>query len=86
MLPVVEAQVRYHMPARFDDRVIVRLWIEEITRVKVVFAADIVNADTGKTLVSARTTHVCTDLHDKPQRLPSALASAISAHVRTELA
>ncbi len=86
MLPAIDARLQYRGPARFDNRVIVRLWISEISRIKITFAADIVNADTGKTLVSATTTHVCTDCADKPQRLPPALLQALESLVRTELA
>jgi acyl-CoA thioester hydrolase len=84
MLPVIEAQLRYHEPARFDDRVLVRLWISEVSRVRISFSAQIVNADTGRLLVSTTTTHVCTNHADKPQRLPSALGEALAARVRTE--
>ncbi|MCX6899973.1 MAG: thioesterase family protein [Verrucomicrobia bacterium] len=86
MLPAIEAQLQYRGAARFDDRVIVRLWIQEVSRIKIIFAADIVNADTGKTLVSATTVHVCTDRTDKPHRLPPALLQALESRVRTELA
>ncbi|MBI5687445.1 MAG: acyl-CoA thioesterase [Verrucomicrobia bacterium] len=86
MLPAIEAQLQYRGAARFDDRVIVRLWIAEVSRIKVTFAADIVNADTGKTLVSATTVHVCTDRADKPHRLPPALLQALESRARTELA
>ncbi|MFZ2640219.1 MAG: thioesterase family protein [Verrucomicrobiia bacterium] len=86
MLPAIEARLQYRGPARFDDRILVRLWIAEVSRIKITFAADIVNADTGKTLVSATTVHVCTDRADKPQRLPPALLQALQSRVRTELA
>jgi acyl-CoA thioester hydrolase len=85
MLPAVEAQLQYRAAARFDDRVVVRLWLQEISRVRLVFAAEIVSADTGKVLVTATTTHVCTDLAGKPQRLPPALHQALEARVRTEI-
>ncbi|MCX6910656.1 MAG: thioesterase family protein [Verrucomicrobia bacterium] len=86
MLPAIEAQLHYRGAARFDDRVLVRLWIAEVSRIKITFAADIVNADTGKTLVSATTTHVCTDRADKPHRLPPTLLQSLESRVRTELA
>jgi acyl-CoA thioester hydrolase len=86
MLPAIEAQLQYRGAARFDDRVIVRLWIAEVSRIKITFAADIVNADTGKTFASATTVHVCTDLADKPHRLPLALLQALELHIRTEIA
>ena len=86
MLPAIEAQIQYRGAARFDDRVAVRLWIQEVSRIKIAFAADIVNADTGKTLVSATTTHVCTDCAGKPRRLPPALQQSLESRVWTKLA
>ncbi|MBI5396370.1 MAG: acyl-CoA thioesterase [Verrucomicrobia bacterium] len=86
MLPVIEAQLRYRQPARFDDRILVRLWVTEASRACIVFSAEIVNADTGALLVTATTTQVCTNHADKPQRLPPALTEALAARVRTETA
>lgn len=85
MLPAVEAQIQYHGAARFDDRVVVRLWLQEISRIKLVFAAEIVNMETGKVLVTVSTTHVFTDHNGKPHRLPAPLLQALQARVRTEL-
>ncbi len=84
MLPAIEAQLRYHQPARFDDRIIVRLWVAEVSRARIFFSGEIVNADTGALLVTTATTHVCTSREDKPQRLPAGLAAALTAYVRTE--
>jgi acyl-CoA thioester hydrolase len=86
LLPALEARLQYRGAARFDDRVIVRLWIQEVSRIKITFAADIVNADTGKTLVSAVTVHVCTDPAGKPHRLPPTLLQTLESRVRTEIA
>jgi acyl-CoA thioester hydrolase len=85
MLPAIEAQLQYRGTARFDDRVVVRLWLQEIGRLKIVFAAEIVNADTGQVLVAATTTHACTDVAGKPRRLPPVVLQALEARVRTEL-
>jgi acyl-CoA thioester hydrolase len=86
MLPAIEAQLRYHQPARFGDRVVVRLWVAEVSRARIFFSGQIINADTGALLVTTATTHVCTNREDKPQRLPADLAAALAAYVRTETA
>lgn len=84
LLPALDAHLQYRGAARFDDRIVIRLWIAEVSRIKIAFAADIVSADTGKTLVSATTVHVCTDRADKPHRLPPALLQSLESRVRTE--
>lgn len=86
LLPVIEARLQYRQPARFDDRIRIRLWVAEASRVRIHFAGEIINADTGALLVTASTTHVCTNREDKPQRLPAALAAALAGYVRTEMA
>ena len=86
MLPALDVRLTYCGAARFDDRVVVRLWIQEVSRIKVTFGGEIVNADTGKALVHATTVHVCTSLADKPKRMPPGLTQSLAARVRTELA
>ena len=83
LLPAIEARLQYRGAARFEDRVVVKMWIEEVSRIKVTFAADIVNADTGKTLVTGVTVHACTDATGKPQRMPAPLQQALESRVRT---
>lgn len=86
MLPVIEARLHYHQPARFDDRIVVRLWVAEVSRIRIHLAGEVVNADTGALLVAVSTTQVCTDRADKPQRLPASLAAALAARARTATA
>ena len=55
LLAVVEANLRYHAPARYDDRIRVTTTLREARSRSVTFDYTIENADTGEKLVTART-------------------------------
>ena len=60
-LAVVEASVRYHAPARYDDRIRVETVIANVGSRTVIFDYVITNADSGERLATARTTLICLD-------------------------
>jgi acyl-CoA thioester hydrolase len=57
-LAVVEANCRYRSPARFDDEVVVKTWIERAATRTVTFAYEMHNAETGRQLATGYTRHV----------------------------
>lgn len=76
IFPVTEARVRYHKAARYDDVLTVELFLEELGRVRLVFACR-VRDEHGQVLVEATTTHACTGLNDKLTRIPEPLRKAL---------
>lgn len=58
MLPVVEVHVRYKDEIRYDDLVVVRVWVAEIRRAAIQFKYEIVNSRTGKLCTEGYTWHV----------------------------
>lgn len=80
IFPVIESRLRYKGAARYDDALRIELWLTELERVRLNFAARILNAE-GRLLVEADTLHVCTSLDDKPKRLPEELASKLKRYV-----
>ena len=56
MLAVVEASLRYHAAARYDDLIRVRTIVTDARSRSVTFDYTIENAETGARLVTARTT------------------------------
>jgi acyl-CoA thioester hydrolase len=80
IFPVVECRLRYRGAARYDDTVSVELWLTGAEKVRLNFAARILNAE-GRLLVEAETLHVCTSLDDKPRRLPEELAAALQPYL-----
>lgn len=65
MLPLSEASARYLAPARYDELVKVRVWIEELRSRALTFGYEVRSAASGQTLATGRTTHVVTTTSGK---------------------
>jgi len=74
---VVEANVRYHRPARFDDQLLVTVVLDSIRGASVVMAQEIRRGrNAEELLVTATVRAACIDSTSlKPRPLPKALAS-----------
>ena len=68
-LPVVELNARYHSPARYDDEVLIRTTLAEVSRARFCFDYECRTAG-GELLASGRTVHAVTDGSGRPRRLP----------------
>ncbi len=69
---VSEACCRYRSPARFDDILVVRAWVENVRRTSFTFAYEIMHAGEGRLIAEGRTVQVTVDLDTmRPIRLPS---------------
>ncbi len=71
LLAVVEAHCRYLHPARYDDEVIVKTWIEEATRRMVRFGYEMTLASDGRMLATGETKRIFCTRDMKPARLPA---------------
>ncbi len=69
-LAVAESYCRYRAPARFDDEVTVKTWVEDVNSRIVVFAYEMVLATTGQVLATGHTRHVFVDSRMQRTRLP----------------
>jgi acyl-CoA thioester hydrolase len=67
-LPVVEASVRYQLPARYDDLVTIETALVEARRASARFDYRILRGD--EVLATGHTVHACVDLDGRVQRLP----------------
>jgi acyl-CoA thioester hydrolase len=70
LLAVAEAECRYLFPARYDEEILVRTRIEAAHPRLVVFAYEVRNEATGRTLATGRTRHVFCSRDLKPVKLP----------------
>jgi acyl-CoA thioester hydrolase len=70
LLAVAEACCRYRSPARFDDEVIVKAWIEEANPRAVTFAYEMRLAETDRTLATGHTRHIFVNREMRRSRLP----------------
>jgi acyl-CoA thioester hydrolase len=70
LLTVAESNCRYLAPARYDDEVIVKTWIERAHPRMVSFAYEMKNPETNLVLATGYTKHVFCGPDLKPVKLP----------------
>ncbi len=70
VLAVAEANCRYAAPARFDDEVIVKAWIDQAGSRMVTFAYEMRLAEDGRKLATGYTRHIFLTRELRPARLP----------------
>ncbi|MCG9896165.1 MAG: acyl-CoA thioesterase [Fimbriimonadaceae bacterium] len=77
-LPVVEVWVKYKGQIRYDDEIIVELWLEEMRRSALTLAYRILAPD-GSVATEARTRHVWVDADIRARAIPDDYRSRIAA-------
>jgi acyl-CoA thioester hydrolase len=70
LMAVAEANCRYLSPARFDDEVVVRTWIEDANFRVIKFAYEMRTAEEDRKLASGFTRHLLVDRQFQRIRLP----------------
>jgi acyl-CoA thioester hydrolase len=73
MLPVVEANLKYREPARYDDLLDIVVQVEEVRAASLVFKYEIRRTGDGALLCEGSTRHACVDPEGKLQRFPADL-------------
>jgi acyl-CoA thioester hydrolase len=79
LLAVVAADVRYHAPARFDDRLQICCWPRDVTSRGVEFGYAVTQADSGRLVATARTALMALDRTHALSRLPPTVRATIVA-------
>jgi acyl-CoA thioester hydrolase len=79
IFPVIECRLRYRGAARYDDLLTIELWLTELARVRLTFEYRVLGPD-GRELVDATTMNACTNVDDKPRRLPEDLTAALGPY------
>jgi len=80
-LPVVEAFVRYHRPARYDDLLEIETDVST-TRVRLRFDYQVRRRGDDAVLTEGHTVHVSVDREGRLVRFPGWLTEKLAAHVR----
>jgi len=76
-LPVVEANVRYRHPARYDDLLRIETEVTEVRRARLRFAYRIVREEGERLLAEGETVHACVDREGRPVKLPERLVELL---------
>jgi acyl-CoA thioester hydrolase len=74
-LPLTEALVRYHRPARYDDELVILTGVEEVKGVRLSLVYEI--RKDGDLLVGGHTRHAFTDATGKVVRPPADVVEAL---------
>ena len=80
-LAVIEASLRYHAAAKYEDMIRVRTSIAEARSRTVTFDYTIENAETGQRLVTARTTLASINPEGKLVAIPDHIRKALESAV-----
>jgi acyl-CoA thioester hydrolase len=83
IFPVVECNLRYRAPARYDDVLTVELWVTLAERARLNFEYRVL-AQEGTLILEGETFHVCTGVDEKPKRLPEELKASVAGYVKGE--
>jgi acyl-CoA thioester hydrolase len=82
-MQVIDVYVKYLSPSRFDDEIVVKVWIEKVGRASCRFGYQIINETTGKLCVEAATEHAA-EAHDgKIKRFFPKLYDTLITHAGT---
>ena len=73
MLPVIEATCSYRAPARYDDVLVVKVWIEHLKRASLRFQYEVRREGDPAVLVEGHTVHACINREGRPTAMPEAL-------------
>lgn len=79
--PVVEAQVRYLAPARYDELVTVRTRLAGVDGVRIRFEYELVREADGHRLARGATLHAAVGRDGRPVRLPRAVRERLVSAV-----
>ena len=75
---VAEASCRYRSPARFDDLLAVRTWVEDVRRTSFAFGYQIMRPADSQLIAEGRTVQVVVDLASmRPIALPKEIQSLL---------
>ena len=75
IFPIISLRMKFLAPARYDEELVIELYLKELTRLRLTVGSRIVS-EAGEVFVEAETDHVCTSIHEKPRRMPVELLEA----------
>lgn len=76
-LPLTQAYCHYHLPARYDDLVLLESEIDFIKRASIKFTHKIWDEDHAHLLTEGYTVHACTDRTGKIIRIPALITDKL---------
>ncbi|SHJ31080.1 acyl-CoA thioesterase [Lutispora thermophila] len=69
MLPIVETHCKYRVPAKYDDELVVRTMVKNMTAARITFSYQLIRATDGVLLAEGETTSAFTNKEGRPINL-----------------
>ena len=83
VFPVIDLNIAYKGPARYDDLLTIELWIIEMKGIRLTFGFQVLHP-AGHRLAEGQTRHVCASIDEKPKRIPKELIARFQSFVRVQ--
>lgn len=81
VFPVIECRLLYKRPARYDDVLIIRLGLTDLTRLRLNFWYELTRAGDGVMILRGETMHICAAIDEKPKRMPVEVFEALRKYL-----
>ncbi len=78
-LALTGLEARYAVPARYGMRITVRTRLEQVRSRSLAFGYEVIDADSGQTLATGATRHICVNAEGKPVRFQGVWAERLEA-------
>lgn len=79
LLPLTDCSLQFHKAAHYDDVVQVRVWLVEMTRLRLRFHYEFHCRESGEHLATGRTGHVFMSPDHRPVRAPQKALERLKA-------
>ena len=83
-LPVTEARVKYRIPAKYDDEIIVRTRVVELRSRAITFAYEVLRAGDGALLAEGETHHIVMNGQGRARAFPPEYAEKMRGAKKPE--
>jgi acyl-CoA thioester hydrolase len=76
-LPVVEVWAKYRGEVKYDDTILVKVWLAEMKRAAIQFRYEVVNLTSGATVTEGYSWHVVVGTEMKAKGIPADFRSRL---------
>ena len=79
MMPVINAQISYKTPAKFEDRLVIKIHLKEVPLVKMTFLYEVVNQNDELVCTASTTLAFMNASNRRPHRCPENFKAVFAA-------
>jgi acyl-CoA thioester hydrolase len=78
-MPVIEAHANYRAPARYEDVLVIKAWVEGVRKASLTFKYELRREGADDVLTDGHTVHACINKEGRPTAMPPALVALLGA-------